>query len=156
VQSCVSDTFWNNCAKQENGCWLWTKSTTRGYGELHYKGTTRKAHRVAWELTYGDIPKGMVVCHRCDNPRCINPDHLFIGTQADNIKDCIEKGRARHISPRGESNPRAVLTEQQVIDARRRYRQGGVFYKELAAEYGVGFYAIAQAVKGKSWAWLEC
>lgn len=76
------------------GCWLWTNSVdTHGYGHLFYDGKLRLAHRLMWELTHGPIPKLMHVLHRCDIPRCINPDHLFLGTASQNMKDMHNKGR---------------------------------------------------------------
>src|SRR5437867_4194449 len=87
----VADRFWAKVRKGE-GCWEWTGSTDRRYGELWFNGRTEKAHRVAWILTHGTEPPGQV-CHRCDNPRCVRPDHLFLGSMSDNINDCVRKGR---------------------------------------------------------------
>jgi len=92
-----------------DGCWLWTGSTGRGgYGQLSYAGKYQRAHRVAWILTFGEIPPGMFVLHRCDVPPCCRPDHLFLGTQRDNIHDMLQKGH--HITPartwRGPTHPR--------------------------------------------------
>ena len=84
------------------GCWLWTgdKSGKMGYGRLMYQGRTRAAHRVAYQIFRGPITDGLLVCHRCDVPLCVNPDHLFLGTYTDNSDDMIRKGRARHNPPR--------------------------------------------------------
>lgn len=89
--------FWTRLEKTEGGCMVWTKSKNAdGYGLLSWKSRADKAHRVAYELANGPIPEGMKVLHRCDNPPCCNPAHLFVGTQADNVKDCLSKGRAWH------------------------------------------------------------
>jgi hypothetical protein len=81
--------FWSKVDKTEN-CWEWTGALTpNGYGRLAHEG----AHRVAYRLTYGDFDQGLFVCHRCDNPKCVRPDHLFLGTQFDNMRDCSTKGR---------------------------------------------------------------
>jgi len=78
-----------------SGCWQWIgrSRTSTGYGKLGFQWRTYKAHRAAWLTWRGEIPKGLSVLHRCDNPLCINPEHLFLGTQEDNVRDCISKGR---------------------------------------------------------------
>ena len=96
-----------------SGCWEWTGSKRNGYGRLivgsRTDGTRKSvsAHRLSYELTYGEIPEGMEVCHRCDNRCCVNPDHLFIGTHQDNMSDRERKGRNK--PPKGENNGRAKL-----------------------------------------------
>ena len=86
-------TFWNRVEKTE-GCWLWRGSrTTAGYGNVRVGPKNKYAHRLAWELTNGAIPNGLHVCHRCDNPPCVRPDHLFLGTGKDNARDSMQKGR---------------------------------------------------------------
>ena len=99
----------------EGGCWVWMGGTTvRGYGQIEHKTKKLYAHRVSYEAFVGEIPQGMYVCHTCDNVSCVNPNHLFLGTQKQNLQDMARKGR----STRGEKNPCAKLTEEQVNQIR--------------------------------------
>lgn len=96
----TKERFWQRVAHSSE-CWLWTgPKVGRGYGKTHWNGKTARAHRVAWEITYGPIADGMCVLHKCDNPACCRPDHLFLGTYADNNRDMKKKGR----TARGEQN----------------------------------------------------
>jgi hypothetical protein len=96
----------------ECGCWIWTGSTqVRGYGEIISNGKKIYAHRASYTVYKGDIPKGMYVCHKCDTVSCVNPDHLFLGTQRDNMHDMIRKGR----SGNGRKHPSTKLTEEEVL-----------------------------------------
>jgi hypothetical protein len=104
------ENFWRHVQKGD-GCWLWTGSVNHargGYGQVKYGKKHYRAHRLAWLLTFGEIPDGMKVLHRCDTPACCRPDHLFLGSQTDNIHDMLEKGR--HVTPtrawRGPTHPR--------------------------------------------------
>ena len=105
------------------------------------------AHRFAWSLTFGKIPGGMYICHRCDNPPCVNPAHLFLGTPADNNKDKVRKGRQAC----GERASGARLTATQVETIRVRYASEGISQKALAGEYGVSVGCIQGVIDGKSW-----
>lgn len=129
------------------GCWLWTACTRRGYGAFQVnRTTTRGAHRVAYELYIGPIDVGLMVCHRCDNPLCVNPDHLFAGTPLDNMLDMATKGR-RVTAPgvRGEANAQSKLTEGQVRQIFADCRSSRV----IAAEYGIGK-TVVNNIKSKS------
>ena len=87
----------NKTIKYNSGCWLWQGGVARRYGVIKIEGKTKRVHRVVWELNNGSIPDGMFVCHSCDVPRCVNPEHLFIGTHTDNMRDMIQKGRKSKI-----------------------------------------------------------
>jgi hypothetical protein len=99
----VETRFWNRVIETPSGCWEWQGTRNEhGYGGVSVEGKWRKAHQVAWELTHGERPPGVGVLHTCDNPPCVNPAHLFLGTQAENVQDMIAKGRAA----RGSDKPR--------------------------------------------------
>lgn len=132
-----------------DGCWMWTGSTRQGYGqiEVDWTGVRRLyAHRAAYELTYGPIPAGLFVCHHCDTPGCVRPDHLFVGTVQDNNNDKIAKGRQQ----RGSKAGNALLTEDQAkqIWALRAEGRGT---REIAQELGVSLYSTRWILYGISW-----
>jgi hypothetical protein len=150
-----ADRFWAKVEKgSPNSCWPWTKDTNnKGYGKFNtWHGGQRQsllAHRVAYHLTHKTSLQGFVLLHRCDNPPCCNPSHLKPGTQADNVADAHAKGRmSPPPHPCGEDSPRARLTAADVAAIRRRYAQGGVLQRELAAEYGVAQTSVSRIVRG--------
>jgi hypothetical protein len=114
---------------------------------IHAFGRHRRAHRVSYELAYGPIPEGLLVCHRCDNPPCVRPDHLFLGTNLDNMRDARAKGRNVH----GETHPTAKLTLADVLEIRRAYAAREMDTYELAEKYGVRNPAISRIVRGDRW-----
>lgn len=145
--------FWSR-VRQTDTCWLWTGSTNRhGYGYVGVPGYRRPilAHRVAWELTNGLIPRGLLVLHRCDNPPCVRPDHLFIGTHADNMQDAKEKGR----TTQGQRNAASKLTDERVLLIRRRFAVEDITISALAREYGVGPKHMSNLLKRKIWTHLS-
>lgn len=132
-------------------CWVWTGATTDfGYGKLTVEKVWRTAHRRSYEMAHGPIPPGLFVCHRCDTPACVRPDHLFLGTPAQNTKDMLEKGRAGYKGAPGEQNSHHKLTNEQVVSIRIRFDQGETI-RFLAAEFGLTVSAISGIVNGRSW-----
>jgi hypothetical protein len=129
-------------------CWEWTGATDRwGYGKFHLKAPSRRmilAHRASWIIHFGEIPPGMCVLHRCDNPRCVNPEHLFLGSVADNNRDMVSKGR------QAKGCTLSNLTDSDVLAIRSRYANGET-QASLAAEFGVASSRISQMCTGKTW-----
>lgn len=167
--------YWSKVLKTE-GCWIWTASKTKaGYGQIQIRALSHMpihAHRMAWELRNGPIPKGMHVLHRCDNPSCVNPDHLFLGTQSDNNRDRLEKGRTASGDQNGarthpeknpfvvnggsglsgEKHPMARLSLDQVLEIRILAKNAprGT-QRKLARRYGVSETQISRIVLGRSY-----
>jgi len=146
--------------KLVSGCWEWTGTVDKnGYGMMAMKTGGKWApmysHRAAWTFSRGPIPAGLFVLHHCDNPLCCNPGHLFIGTQADNMRDMAEKGRAKgkHVNfenvRRGQRHWRAKLTEPDVLAIRARYLPGS--RASLAREYGVHPQTISAIANRRVW-----
>lgn len=130
-------------------CIEWTGAKSGdGYGTVSVDGKQKAAHRVAWENANGPIPSGLWVLHKCDNPLCVNPDHLFIGTAKDNTQDCIRKGRRN--TQRGSRLPQSKLDEETV----RRIKQlrGTKRQSQIAREFGVSDASVSLIMSGKNWA----
>lgn len=142
----IAERLMRHSERQPNGCVVWTGHTDRqgGYGRCPHDGETL-AHRVAWAATHGKIPDGLQVLHSCDNPPCINVDHLFLGTNTDNYRDKLAKQRQHR--PIGTRNPRALLTPEQVRRIRRDDRSDRV----IANEYGVHTSTVCAIQKGIAW-----
>ena len=153
----LADRFWASVDKRgADECWPWTRSCNRrGYGAAHDgrrrpDGSRRNfvaASRLAWELTHGPISAGLFVCHRCDNPPCCNPAHLYLGTPADNMRDAMERDRLW----RGEQHHFARLTAAQVAIIRQRLA-AGVLQRAIGTEFGVSQSAISCIARGITWA----
>lgn len=137
----LSERFWSKVDKKHiSGCWLWmANKNTQGYGSFDIDGKGKRAHRVAYELHYGSIPKGKLVCHHCDNPSCVRPDHLFLGTQQDNVNDMVRKGRACR-----------KLTDEQILSMRALYKNG-ISYKELSQQFDTVFDNVYKIINRQTW-----
>lgn len=136
--------FWSKVDVGEAGeCWEWLASKTGGgYGSFGIHGRIWYAHRVVWTLTYGPIPKGLLVCHHCDNPGCVNPYHLFLGTDKDNAVDSARKGRRAW-----------KLTKRDVREIREMLEKG-YLHREIAVKFDVSRALIGSIRNGKRWSWL--
>lgn len=138
-------------AWQKVPCKIWTGlKNDQGYGRIWHEGKYWLAHRLAWTQERGQIPPGMKVCHHCDVPGCYERKHLFLGTQKENVADCIKKGRRASYS--GAGNGRAKLNVEQVREIRARYAAGSSTQQQLADEFGVYITLISQIVRKKVWA----
>lgn len=144
--------FWKKIEKTES-CWLWLGSKNRkGYGYVgDGHGKVVYAHRQMWNLTFGEIPKGLLVCHSCDNPTCVNPEHLWLGTNAENMADMVKKGRSLTCGlpdAAGSKNPAAKLNETQVCEIRRTWNGS---HSAMGRLYGVSRRTINGIMNGASW-----
>lgn len=138
--------------KRGPGCWVWLSyRDPSGYGRLHYKRKPVLASRISYLLHFGEIPEGQHVCHKCDNPGCVNPEHLFLGSQADNMADMYRKGRDRKRSLKGEQHGQAKLTAEQV----REFKQSTLSDSEAARRYGVSRATIHAIRSGKTWSHIS-
>lgn len=141
--------FWRH-VEQTDGCWLYHgshKSGSHPYGRYWAQGRMHGAHRFSYEITHGPIPPGMAVCHSCDNPQCVRPTHLWVGSHRDNTQDMMRKGRR----PMGEALPHAKLTDEQVAELRRRYHRPSYRVSninQLADEYGISRAHAKRIVSG--------
>lgn len=147
--------LWARVAKGP-GCWEWQGCrTVKGYGRMNFRvdGNLHQVyvHRMVWELERGEIPDGLSLCHHCDNPRCVRPDHIFVGTNSDNVRDGFSKGRF----PAGESSKLSKLTESQVVRIRLALVRGHLTQREIAAQFGIGQQNVSAIKRGKSWNWVK-
>jgi hypothetical protein len=148
----LEERYWKYAVKTD-GCWEWSGFTDEmGYGRVSAftsddRWVPHLAHRISWELHFGPIPDELLVLHRCDNPPCSRPDHLFLGTQLDNVRDCIAKGRNNRI---GHSSG-VGLTELQVAKIKQRFRDGERNFTALGKEYGVSRHTISDIFMERTW-----
>jgi hypothetical protein len=148
--------FWVKADLTET-CWIWTatrkrKELGRSYGAFSWQGKSQSVHRLIWKLLYGEIPPKMVICHKCDNPPCFNPSHLFLGTTADNAADCNRKGRHSWGIPklRGEQVHNAKFTDEQVREIKIELANGGKI-REIARRFHVYNQTIEKIKNGTRW-----
>ena len=149
MEHSIDDRFWSKVwvdDEPEDCCWLWVGGKSgRGYGVFWMNGQLRPASRVAYILTYGPVPDDMQICHRCDNPPCCNPRHLFIGTQSDNMRDMVAKGRQH----------RNTKLNDDLVRAIRADHRAGRGQAQIAARYGVTQSNISHVVRRLTWAHVE-
>jgi len=149
----LEECFWKKVDKKaENECWEWKGSKDNGgYGVMfksRYPIKWYKSNRLSWEIHFGDIPEGLLVCHKCDNPACINPKHLWLGTIADNNRDRENKGRGALLY--GENNPNAKLTKEDIMKI-KELRKTGMTQQKIADMYRVSQVNIGRILSGRLW-----
>ena len=161
----IADRFWEKVNKDgpvqphcpELGqCWVWTGHLNHGYGRLQeggHRGRGIPVTHISWEMQYSPIPEGVLVLHRCDNPPCVRPTHLFLGTGLDNSRDMVAKGRVSRAP--GESNPMARYSETTVLAIRDRFAQGGITQRAVAKEFGIDHRYVNDILHRKSWSHLD-
>jgi len=136
--------FWSKVEKSP-GCWLWKGAKqSKGYGVFVLGGRSMTAHRAAWILTHGEIPEGMLVCHKCDNRLCVNPDHLFLGTNADNMRDAVAKRRA------GGIHNHTAKINWNIADLIRSLSYS-MKVKEIAGLFGLSRGLVLDVINGRTW-----
>lgn len=149
----VAARFWKHVEKRgPNECWSWKRSLSSwGYGQFKLGSVVFIASRISYALATGEEPGELLVCHSCDNPACVNPAHLFLGTDGDNHRDMMTKGRWRGNGVKGERHRWNKLTEPQA----RRAKFGNELGYKLAEEFGVRKSTISEIRQGRNWAWLQ-
>lgn len=147
----LSERFWEKVEKTD-GCWNWTGAKHKaGYGKIGNPDGHKLAHRVSWTMAYGEIPNGFFICHKCDNPSCVKPSHLFLGTPQDNVDDMFRKKRNSH----GEKHHKSKLTKENVEKIRKLYKQGKYYQYELANMLGVCQAQINRIINEKRWSHVQ-
>jgi len=134
----------------ENECWNYPSPGSRGYGQFSFRGEKNKlAHRISYREFKGEIPTGKCVCHKCDNPRCVNPEHLFVGTHKENVHDGIKKGRIKHLGAKGRNCKFTNLTEVQIYEMRKLYAEG-LDYTRLSRIFNCGRDYVGKIIRLKA------
>lgn len=148
------DDIIKNMKATEAGCWEWSKAReVSGYGVQQFDGRKQGAHRVSYQLFIGAIPFGMSVLHRCDNRCCVNPDHLFIGTQAENMADMVRKGRSA--KQKGEAHPGAKIDEKTALHIFEQAKKGQLSQRKIAAMFCISQANVSSILNRKRWSHLE-
>lgn len=143
--------FWNKIEKTDT-CWIWKGTIASGYGILSVNRKNFSAHRYSYELHKGTIKKGLYICHSCDNPKCVNPEHLWAGTPLENSYDMIKKGRAKwNGAPKGALNGNSRLKDQEVREIRNLYLKGGFTHRKLGKKFRVSKTTIGNVVNEILW-----
>lgn len=138
----------NSSVNHNSGCIEWNGALSKkGYGHINWKGRVLRVHKASYTAKYGDVPNGYFVCHKCDNRKCFNPEHLYLGTPLENSRDMVKKNRQTI----GEKNPMAKLTESDVMKI-RKLRNDGLFMREIAELFNVSREAVGMIVRSKRWA----
>jgi len=141
---------YNRFVIKRKGCWGWSGSKLKKYKSVQYNGKSIDAHRASWIIYKGPIPDGMFICHKCDNPACTNPDHLFLGTPTDNVHDMHKKGRANIL--KGELAPSSKLTNNEVKEIKKLLRNKTCSdFEEVAKKYRVHTRTISDIYYNKTW-----
>lgn len=146
----LTERFWRRILRDPGGCWIWQGRLGGSLGYGYFSISSRKsvrAHRWAYETYVEPIPDDMLVLHSCDNPPCVNPAHLHLGAQIDNVRECHERRRIGRL--RGSANRLSKLSSEQIRDIRSAYAGGDVLQRELAVSYGVGQRTISRIVLGQ-------
>ena len=143
--------FWEKVDKSGE-CWVWTASRdAKGYGCFGVAGKIKRTHRLSFLMHNGEIPSHLIVCHSCDNPSCVNPDHLWLGTHQDNAIDRERKNRGGRKGPEGSKAPHAKLTEAIVAQIKAIIAEGKTTHRSIAKQFGVHFATISDLATGKTW-----
>lgn len=163
------ESFWRkvNRSDSPDGCWEWQGAIWRGYGAVGRNGKTIGTHRYSYILAYGAIPPGKLICHKCNNRRCVNPSHLYAGTSKDNHNDSVRAGTAVHPenitssrfgvarpAPIGTEHPLSKLTEDLVRQIRQRAADGET-HRAIAASLGIGKTIVTDVKNRKRWGWVD-
>lgn len=151
TQGEIVSLFWSKTIKNgDNDCWPWIGGKRSGkfrYGRIKHRYKTILAHRFSFEINVRKLLPGEAACHKCDNPECVNPNHLFAGTKSQNTLDCVAKKR----NPKGEKLGMSKLRNHQIIEIRKEYERGVTRQVELAQKYGICQTAISSIILRKTW-----
>lgn len=151
----IDSDIWNRIdIRGKDECWLYIRGRfSKGYGSFRINGRDVHANRKVWELINGEIPKGMLVCHKCDNPPCCNPNHLFLGTPSDNLIDASKKGRL--LDKHGENSPVSKLTTKEVIEIKKSLLKGNISNKFLSWKYNISTQSICDIKYKRTWSHIN-